>query len=153
MFRIDPDTAPDFLAGSLSGLRAVAGYFRLEPIPLRKRVEYQVIAVAEQFIEFRFLEGGRKDVHCFSEFFESQSSFIERAGRNTVEIPLDQGKDAEHGKAFERHEDLASGPSLHGIEKEKIPLQGRFIEKIARGGQVGEVVWIQTDNRFIPFPG
>ncbi len=87
----------------------------------------------ENLSEFAFIVRGRENVDLFSEFLKPQPRLMKRACRDSVKIAPDQRKEAEHGEAFERQQNLAACPCLYGIQDQQVFFQEFLVNDIAGG--------------------
>ena len=114
VFRIAADSEADIFRG---------GSQRAETLPLRKRIEDDVVAPAQQFPEVLFGICGGESGNFLAEFLAAEPGFIRRTGAGSVQHFRQQRINRIHGKCFLRQQDLDSGPFPHGVKHCQISAQ------------------------------
>ena len=100
VLRVDAQAEGDLTSGGQRG--------GLMALPLRRRVERDVVGDAEEVGELLVLEGRRVGVDFAAEFFAAEERLVDAAGGRAREVLRDQLRFAELREALEREQDLGA---------------------------------------------
>ncbi len=118
----------------------VLGHHRAVFLELVERVEDDVVAAADDFLDVLFAVGGAVGVDFLAEFLVTQPGFDDARGSRAPEVLADLGEGAPHGEALQGEQDPAAGALLDGIEDLEIALQEGLVDNVDGGLYLIEIV-------------
>ena len=103
-----------------------------ETIELRKGVEGNMVAVTQDFVDVAFGVDRRIGMGRTAVFLEDEAGFGGRAGRGSVRMAGQDGKDPPHGASLQGNDNLGTRFGAHTIDGRQIPVQQLLVEQVAR---------------------
>src|SRR5262245_24295798 len=107
---------------------------RLEPLPLRERVENHVVRDVENLDQVTLVVGSRESVDFAAEFLTSEARLVEAAGAGSAQIARDERSEMPHRERLEREQDLRVARTLYLVENLQVLLDCHLVDDEARRG-------------------
>ena len=103
----------------------------LEPAPLAKAVERDVVGEGQNLVNLSVLVGRCKYVNFFPHFFFGESCLVQTAGRGSREVFCDNGETSPKTVAFEGANYFDTGLFLYFRQDIHVPAKAIFVQNIA----------------------
>ena len=112
---------------------------RPEAVELRDRVEGDMVAATEYFLDIAIGINGSISVRRLAVFLENKACLGGGTCRSAVGMLCQQGEYTPHGAGLQGHDNFGARLAAHAVDHGQIAIQQRLVEDVARRRQLQEV--------------